>query len=43
MFGNNIEGPITSEILSLKHSPSVVSIIIIMTVIFFPIAKIPLK
>ena len=43
MFGNNIKGPITSEILSLKHSPFIVSIIIIVTVTFFPIAKIPLK
>jgi hypothetical protein len=43
MFGNHIDGPITSEIISLKHSPFIVSAVIMVTVTFFPIAKIPLK
>ncbi len=43
MFGNDVEGPITSEIIALEHTPHVISVAMMALVTFFPIAKVPLK
>ena len=43
MFGNNIEGPITSEVIAVQHGMGAISLTIMALVTFFPIAKVPLK
>ena len=43
MFGNDITGPITSEIISLPKSPKFVAILVVVLVTVCPIAKVPLN